>query len=43
MGFFNSADYLFGANTGYLYLETPKLQEGFLSQTNSILTGKQCA
>jgi hypothetical protein len=38
-----SCIYLFGTNRTYLLLETPKLQEGFLSKTNSILTGKQCA
>jgi hypothetical protein len=31
------------ANRVYLHLETPKLQEIFLSETNSILSGKQCA
>ena len=30
-------------NRRYLHLETPKLQEVFLFNTNSILTGKQCA
>jgi hypothetical protein len=34
---------LFGANAPYLPLETPKIQEVFLSKTNTILTGKQCA
>jgi hypothetical protein len=34
---------LFGANRAYPHLETPKLQEVFLSKTNSFLTGKQCA
>jgi hypothetical protein len=31
------------ANRAYLYLQTSKLQEVFLSKTNSILSGKQCA
>jgi hypothetical protein len=34
---------LFGAKTPCLYLETHKLQRVFLSKTNSILKGKQCA
>jgi hypothetical protein len=34
---------LFGAKWAYLYLETPNLQGVFLSKTNSILKGKQCA
>jgi hypothetical protein len=32
-----------GPNTAYLLLETPKIQEVFLSKTNTVLTGKQCA
>jgi hypothetical protein len=34
---------LFGPKRAYLPLEKPKLQEEFLSNTNSILTWKQCA
>jgi hypothetical protein len=34
---------LFGANTAYLHLEIPRLQEAFLSKTDTILTWKQCA
>jgi hypothetical protein len=33
---------LFRVSTGYLHLETSKLQEVFLSKSNSSLTGKQC-
>jgi hypothetical protein len=33
--------YLFGANRGYFLLETPRLQEVFLSKTKSVFTGKQ--
>jgi hypothetical protein len=38
-----SCIYLFGTKRAYVHLETPKLQEVFLSKTNSILTGKKCA
>jgi hypothetical protein len=34
---------LFGANAAYLHNENYELQEVFLSKSNSILTGKQCA
>ena len=34
---------LFGANIAYVHLETPQLQEVFLSKSNTILTGIQCA
>jgi hypothetical protein len=34
---------LFETNHTYLHLEIPKHQEVFLSKTNSILRGKQCA
>ena len=33
---------LFRTKKAYLHLEKPKLQELFLSKTNTILTGKQC-
>jgi hypothetical protein len=41
MCFFNLAG--FGTNWAFLHCKKPKLQEIFLSKTNSILTGKQCA
>jgi hypothetical protein len=34
---------IFGENRAYFHLEASKLQEVFLSKTNSILSGKQCA
>jgi hypothetical protein len=33
----------YGTKWAFFHLETPKLQEVFLSITHSILTGKQCA
>jgi hypothetical protein len=34
---------LFGSNRAFLHLEIPKLKEVFLSKTNTVLTGEQCA
>jgi hypothetical protein len=34
---------LYGTERAYIHLEKPKLQEVLLSETNSGLTGKQCA
>jgi hypothetical protein len=34
---------IFGVNRAYLHLVIPKLQEVFLSKTNSFVQGKQCA
>jgi predicted small integral membrane protein len=34
---------LFGANIDYVHPETPQLQEVLLSNSNTILTGIQCA
>jgi hypothetical protein len=34
---------VFGRKRAYPYLEKYKLQEGFLSNTDYFLTGKQCA
>jgi hypothetical protein len=34
---------LFGAKRAYVHLAIAKMQEVFFSDTNKILTGKQCA
>jgi hypothetical protein len=39
MFFFNSAEETFGTKSDFLHLENSDSQEGFPSNTNSILTG----